>query len=162
MKYLFILCSCLTMCSFGDKRSQGLSEHYYFERDFSGAAYVVFNHGINNSPDSHGSTRTYRVPPNGILVTELPFIEERRDLPKCFVMNSDGNYVEIPFVINPDSTTEGTYCCCLSTRKSFGELSGLIKYAVLFVGTTEQIDSAYSIVNISLLDSTLSIIKNRK
>ncbi len=161
MKYIVLLCSCFTLCSCSYKRSSGLSENYIFEKDFYGAALIVYS--VNNPTEtpSMDSSRTFLIPSNGILVTDCSFAKERRPLPKCWVVDSVNNLKEIPYVINPDSTTYGKYCCCLSIRKRIGELSGIINYSALFIGTSKQIESAYSSINYSLLDSIVYAEKNK-
>ena len=138
MRIYFIICIlwALTCCN-----NKGEPEIFILPEGYTGCVLVIFNQKNGQPIEYSGSSRVYRIPPSGILMSQFSTNKGWKDLPRFYYKKiNDQNEIPVKADFEDLSSIETN-----ATLSSFGKAyknidgTGEVQFLESYVGTKEQI-----------------------
>lgn len=138
MRICSIMCIlfALTCCN-----NKGESEIFILPEGYTGRVLVIFNQKKGQPTEYNGSSRVYRIPPSGVLMTQFSTSKGWKDLPR-FYYEKINDQNEIPVKADfKDLSSVDTNATLSSSGKVYKNIDGTgeVQFLETYVGTKEQI-----------------------
>lgn len=138
---LFFICICVSVLGCRSTKR----EIFILPRGFTGYVVLIYDQNSGLPIRLEGDKRVYRIPPNGILLTQASLNSDWLELPE-FYYDEINPSSQIPFKIDyKDLPMDSTVAYGGISGSANKDLAGneVVKFSKYFIGNKNQIDTAY-------------------